>query len=217
MGSNALQIITEAFRHHNLNEVTSFSTTQEFPYKIARDIINEVIRAMNRLGNYWFTEQKVILSYTPGQYAYDLQSLSIDPKGIIRMRVEATNQWANLQQLNWAHFQKQFRNMPLSTGKPLYWSKYGNTLELNAIADQDYQITIYHFKDMPQIETTTDTFLLPERDEDVLIECCYQLLGYKMGRWDYGSALTAMKVKITPLLADMKQDVGIPHQMPAAF
>lgn len=59
--------------------------------------------------------------------------------------------------------------------------------------------------------------MIPERDEDVLIDACFQMLGYKIGRWDYGTALNAMAVKVSPLLADMKKSRSMPTQMPAAF
>ncbi|MEB3286178.1 MAG: hypothetical protein VKJ04_01610 [Vampirovibrionales bacterium] len=217
MGSTAQEIISEAFRHHNLNEVNAFSVSQEFPYKIAKDILNDVLRMMNRMGSYWFTETRTALSYTPNQYAYQLPSLSIDPKRIIRVRREAAERWGDLKQVNWQQFQACYRNASIATGEPIIWSKFGNTLELNCIPAEDYHLVAYHFADLPAVVAPADTLLVPERDEDVLIDCCYQLLGYKMGRWSYQSAIQAMQVRIQPLLANTKQDAGIAYQMPAAF
>lgn len=217
MGSTALQIVTEAYRHQNLDEVTSFSTSQEYPYNIAKDIINQVIREMNRLGSYWFTETKTALAYSGGVYQYSFNTLAVDPKKVIRIRREATNYIGDLKQYNWYHFQRLFRSAAVTTAQPEGFSKFGDSLELSTIPGQDYSIYVYHFKDMPLITATSDTFLVPERDEDVLIDACYQLLGYKMGRWGLEAALQAIALKVSPLLADMKQDAGIPLQMPAAF
>jgi hypothetical protein len=217
MGSSALQIVTEAYRHHNLDEVTSFSTAQEFPYNIAKDILNQVIREMNRLGSYWFCETKTALPYSVGVYQYSFNTLAIDPKRVIRIRKEATDKWGNLKQSSWYHFQRLYRSTSVQTAEPTAFSKFGDALELNVIPDQDYSLYVYHFKDMPLISATSDTFLLPERDEDILIDACYQILGYKLGRWGLEAALQAIALKVIPLLADNQQDVGMPYQMPAAF
>lgn len=217
MPSTAIDIVTEAYRHHNLNEVTVFSSSLEFPYNIAKDIINTVIREMNRLGAYWFTETQTSLTYGVGVYQYSLSALEIDPGKILRIRKEATDKWGELTPWNWADFQRQYRRSAMTTAEPTAFSHFGNTLELNTIPDQDYSLVLYHLKDMPLVVDATDLFMIPERDEDVLIDACFQMLGYKIGRWDYGTALNAMAVKVSPLLADMKKSRSMPTQMPAAF
>lgn len=217
MGSTALEIISEAYRHHNLNDIATLSNGQEFPYSLAKDILNEVIRMMNRAGSYWFCESKTELIYSPDTSSYALTSLGIDPKRVIRIRREAENQWGELKEYNWRHFQQLFRSGGIQSGIPNVWAKYGNELHLDVSPNQNYSVQVYHFIDMSAVVDGTDTFLIPERDEDVLIDCCYQLLGYKIGRWDFGAAFQAMQIKILPLLADMKQDAGMPTQMPAAF
>lgn len=217
MGSTALQIITEAYRAHNLSEVTTFSTSLEFPYRIAKDILNDVIRQLNRQGNYWFTETKTALTYGVGTYQYSFNTLAVDPKRVIRVRKELADHYGDLNQVNWETFQRLYRSSATQTTEPTAWSKYGDTLELNNIPDQSYTLYVYHFKDMPKVTATSDTFLVPEQDEDILIDCCFQMLGYKLGKWDLGTAIQAMRLRIEPLLADMKQDAGLPLQMPAAF
>jgi len=217
MGSSALAIVAEAYRHHNLDTITEFNATLEFPYNLAKDILNQVIREMNRLGNYWFTETKTTLTYTGGVYQYSFNTLAIDPKRLVRIRKEASNQWGELTEYNWRHFQRLFRSSAMTTGTPSAFSKFGDVLELNCIPNQNYSLVAYHFKDMPLVSLPTDTFLIPERDEDVLVDCVHQILGFKLGRWDLGTALQACRLKIQPLLVDTKQDAGMPTQMPAAF
>lgn len=217
MASTAVEIVAKAYRNHNLDSVTSFSTSLEFPYNIALDLINDVISEMNRAGSYWFTETSTALTYSSGVYQYSFATLEIDPKRVIRIRKELADHWGDLKQYNWYDFQRWYRTATIPTAEPTAFSKFGYSLELNVKPDQDYTLKVYHYKDMPLIETTTDTFLVPERDEDVLYYCCYQLLGYRTGRWTLEEALRAMRIKINPLLADMKQDAGMPLQMPAAF
>jgi len=217
MGSTAVQIITEAYRNHNLDEVTTFSTTLEFPYKIALNVLNATVREINRMGNLWFMETKTALTYSNGVNTYSFSSLSVDPKRIIRLRREATNYWGEMKQYNYRQFQQLFQMAATATAEPNAWTKFNDTLTLNTIPDQDYTLELYHFKDMPLISATSDTFLVPERDEDILIDCCYQWLGYKMGRWDIGTAIQAIKILAQPFLAQMEEDAGMPQQMPAAF
>lgn len=217
MGSTAVQIITEAYRKHNLSEVSTFSTSAEFPYNLAEDVINDVIRFANRLGSYWFTETKTALTYSGGVYTYSFNTLAIDPKRIRFIWREATNYQGELTQYNKREFMEKFRKAATQTTTPTAWTKYGDTLELNTIPDQDYSLYVYHFKDMPVVSATSDTFLVPERDEDILIQACYYKLGAYIGRWDHNAAEGQIKYLFSPFLADMKQDAGRPLQMPRAF
>ena len=215
--STALQIVTEAYRKHNLDEVTSFSTSQEFPFNIALNTINDVIRYANRLGSYWFTETKTSLTYGVSTYTYSFNTLGVDPKRIKFIRKEATDKWGELKEVNHREFLKLYRRQALVTTEPTAWTKFGDTLELNTQPDQDYSIKVYHFKDMPVVSATTDTFLVPERDEDILIESCYLMLGAKIGKWKRAEAEAEIRFLFGPFLADLKQDSGMPTQFPAAF
>jgi len=217
MGATAVQIITEAYRKHNLDEVSSFSTSLEFPYNLAEDVINDVIRYANRLGSYWFTETKTGLTYGVGTYTYSFNTLAVDPKRIRFIWKEATNFQGELEQKNKREFMLLYRRAATVTTTPTAWTKYGDTLELNTIPDQDYSIYVYHFKDMPVVTATGDTFLIPERDEDMLIQACYHKLGAYIGKWTHAEAEGQIKFLFGPFLADTKQDSGRPNQMPANF
>jgi len=215
--STAVQIVTEAYRKHNLDEVTSFATTQEFPYNLANSLINDVITKMNRLGSFWFTETKTQLAHSEGTYTWNLNTLAIDPKKIRFIQMEATDHWGELVPYSFRQFQNWYRRASIPTQKPTAWTYHANTLELNYKPDQDYSIYVYHFKDMPKVTAVSDTFLIPEADEDILIDNCYEMLGFYLGRWDEARALAVIEAKTQPLLADMKKDRGIPRQMPRAF
>lgn len=217
MGSTAIQIITEAYRKHNLDEVASFSTSQEYPFNIAEDVLNDVIRFANRLGSYWFTETKTALAYSGGTYTYSFNTLAVDPKRIRYIWKEATNYWGELEQKNKRDFMNLYRRAAVQTTNPTAWTKYGDTLELNTIPDQDYSLYVYHFKDMPVVSATSDTFLIPERDEDILIQSCYHKLAAYIGKITHDQAEGQIKFLFMPFLADMKQDSGRPLQLPASF
>ena len=216
--STAIQVCAEAYRNANLDQdLTSFSTSQEFPYNLSIDLINKVIREMNRMGSWWFTETETALAYTVGVYSYSFTSLSVDPKKVLRIRREVSGQQGELRQYNWRQFQITFRQSSILTTLPTGWSKYGNTLELNVIPDQDYTLGLYHYRDMPVIAATTDTFLVPVADEDVLTDGVYAYLLQRMGRPDFQAAYQLFKEKAVALMGDNRQDAGLPSQMPANF
>ncbi len=220
MGSTAVQICAAAYREANLDQtLSSFSTTQEFPYNIALDLLNKVLSEMNREANYWFTESTQALTYGSGTSSYSLTSFTpdIDPKRIIRIRREASNYWGELTELNWNLFQQLYRSASIPNAQPTHWAKYGNTIYLNVGQDQDYTMVLYHFKDMPMITATSDTFLVPDADEDVIQDGVYAYLLQRMGRPDFVSAHALWMAKVQELKADMKEDAGIPQQMPANF
>ncbi len=219
MSSTALELCRLAYVEHNLNNLTGFSNTAPHPYNLALQGLNSIIRAMNRMGSFYFMETKTALPYTVGQSVYDLSSLAnvVDPRRIERVRMEATDSWGDLAQKSWVDFQRLYRSSEVQTTKPTAFSKYNTELYLNTIPDQDYSLYVYHYKDMPAVTLATDTLVIPERDEDVIIEAMYQWLGYKLRRWDYGTAFSAIQTKVSPLLVSLKADVGIARQMPAAF
>jgi hypothetical protein len=219
MGSTAIQIIAQAFRANNLTEPTSFAAGQEFPVNIALDVLNKVIREMNRLGNLWFTEASKQLVFSGGSNTYDLSAATylVDPKRIRYIRKELTNHQQELREYNKRDFLQRFRSSTVSTAEPTAFTKYGNVLELDTIPDQNYQVTVYHFQDMPLVVNTTDTFLIPERDEDILIDSCTALLKARTGQLDEGSALQLIRANTMPFLVQVKTDAGMPKQMPAAF
>lgn len=217
MGSTAVQIISQAYRRHNLNEVTTFSTTQEFPYKLALDVLNETIRRLNRLGDFRFSEAKTAIPYTPATATYSFATLGIDSNRIRVLRKELADHQQDLKQVSWHDFQRRYRTSPIQTAEPNTWAKYGDSLTLASYPDQDYQIYAYHYRNIALVTAPTDTFIIPEQDEDMLIDACYQILGHYTGRWDFGTALAAIVALANPFLVEENKDTGLPRQMPAAF
>lgn len=215
--TTALAICQKAYKRQKLNNLTGFSDTNPFPYNLALDLLNEVIRSMNRLGSFYFMETKTALPYSPATSTYDLSALSIDPRRIDYVRAEATDKWGTIKQYSLSDFQRLFQSSTIQTTKPTGFTKHNTTLYLNTIPDADYSLYVYHYQDMPLITTEETVLRVPERDEDVVIEAIYQFLGFNMKRWDYATAFNVLTTKVNPLLVSLNRDAGMPRQMPAAF
>jgi hypothetical protein len=214
--STALEICESAFRQANVDQaLTSFSTSQEFPYNIAIDLINTVIQDLNRQGNFWFTQTVTTVSSLSS--TIDLNLLNIDPKRLIRIRREENNQQGELLQVNWRVFQRQYRQSAIISGKPTVWSKYASLVELNVIPDHNYELKLYHFQDMPAVTQEDDVLAITKNDEDVIRDGVYAYLLQRMGRPDFNTAYQLYQNKLKNLLSNQKQDAGLSSQLPANF
>lgn len=220
--STAIELLKTAYRDHNLDEPTTFSTTAEFPYNIAKDLINEVVSEFNRLGNFWFAKTKTQLTYSPSTYTYDLSSLDINPTRIEYIRRESSTSPGELIQYEYRSFQRRYRTSTVPSGMPSAFAIFNASLELNTSPDGDYSIYCYHFKDMPAITATTDSqsggqILVPTEYEDLISRSCYFLLGYKIGKWSQEQAYQDLEMKAKPFLVASKSNAGLPQRLPAAF
>jgi len=223
MGSSPLQLAASAFQEANVGTLSSFTMTA-FPYNHALDIINEAISEMNRAGVYTYTDLSQLLTYTPSVYTYNLDTVAaypIEPRKIQYLRLESTTtSKGELVEYNFRDFQKRFMTGAMPTGKPLGWSKYGNTLYLSSIPDQDYKVTIYYFSSIPLItvgSNDTTSMGLPPVYEDILRKLIYALLLGVMGRPDFSTQYQLARQKVDEAVAINQTDYGMPTQMPKAF
>lgn len=215
--ATALQICAAAFNEANLDQdLTSFSMA-DFPYTTALDLLNKVIREMNREGRYWFTETATSLPYTPGVYQYNMTTLGIDPKSITRVGKVNTQGIQDLTPLNYPEMQRRYPFTSIQTVQPQFYSRYNNILYLNSIPDQDYQITAYHFRDMPLVTSESESLLCPEADEDVFQDGVYAYLMNRLGRENWQPAWAAYMQKVKSMVVKLENDLAMPTQMPAAF
>lgn len=216
--ATALDIASTAYRRANLDQPLSSWFQQDFPFNVARDLMNLVIQEMNSLGRYWFTETYSSLMYTPGVNEWNFSSFQSDPKGILRIRKEANGYKGELTEVNYRYFQERFRRDDvLITGEPRYWAKYANSFVLDTIPDQNYNLVVYHLRDMPEIVENVDTLLCQDADNHVFQEGVYAYLLKTLQRPDWDAAYATYIAKVNNLLADTKKDLGLPRQMPAAF
>lgn len=217
MPITALELAADVYKQANLDQTLSSFSMTEFPYNVALSLLNETLCDLNRQSRYWFAETSTTLTYSPGVYTYSLTTLNIDPKGILRIVREASGFQGELTQINEYEFWKRYRQSSIITDMPQYWRKYGSTIELNSIPDQNYSLRVYYLQDLPLIASTTDTFLVPDTDSDILKDGLYAYLLQRIGRPDWQIAYQAWVLKVKSLTAGQKQDVGIARQMPAAF
>lgn len=217
MGSTALTLCADAYREARVGtELTSFSTSQEFPYDIAITLVNKVVDDMNTLGDLYFMETDTALTYSAGVYQYDLTAYIIDPRRIQFVKRTLANQTGELHHINWRNFWNRYRQTSIQTAKPGYWSVRASQLELNCIPDQDYSLVVEHFRDQPLITATTDTFIVPANNERVIYEgvLAYLLMALEK---DYMDKLSIYQNKLESMRLDMRKIRSGPLVMPAAF
>lgn len=215
--SSALEICQSAYRQMRIgNELSQFSLFEDSPYNLALDLINMVIQDINRLGDLSFLLQETTLSYSVGVYSYDLKLLAIDPQRIVRV-IRTTSQQGELTRQNWEVFQDGFRRSTIQTAAPTVWSRFNARLELNTIPDANYGLVVSHYKDIPKVTLATDTFPVPERDEDVLVAGIMAYLAQRLGRGDTGELWALYEKKLDRFTLDTKKDRSTFFVRPARF
>lgn len=215
--TTAVQIIQSAYRQANEEAPSSFSTSQNWPQAICLDLLNGVIAEMNRMGSYWFTEASQALPYGSGVYAYNLETLNIDPRMIKEVRREANNYIGVLTQVEASQFRRHYRGAAVLTATPSVWTKYGYTLELDCIPSQDFTLKAYYWRELPLISATTDTLLSDSSYDDVYIVGVMAYLKKRMGKPDWQTDYQEYIEKIKQLLSATTADSGLAAQMPARF
>jgi len=219
MGSTALQICQRAYRKAMVGQpLTSFGTNQNEPFNFALDLLNDVINEINRQGELWFLLTKTTLTYadTSTNHVYDLGTLTIDPRRIKRI-ARTLDQQGAVRVMNWAVFNQLYRRNPLIDGTPVAYSVFNDTLEFNTSHDKDYGLVVEHYKDMPRVTATTDTLLMPERDEDVLEDGVLAYLKQRIAMPDADTAYLVYKDKLNRLVYDSKRNTGTYFVRPARF
>lgn len=217
MGSTALTLCQKAYRQANVGrELLSFDTSQDFPYNCALELLNEVIASMNYEGNLWFMAATTALAYGANVYSYNLQTLGIDPRKVVRVRRSGT-QAGELVYRNQRLFEKNYRQSTITTGLPTVYSIWGDVLELNVIADQDYSLEIHHYKDMPLADSVSDTFALPAQDENVLIIGVRAKLKQLLGATDWAQDLALYQSQLKSMKLEMRKFYTGGEVRPAAF
>lgn len=223
MATSILQIVADAYLDAGTDQtITSFSMT-EWPFSAALNIVNSAIADLNRLGSYSFAEAELLLPYTAGVGSYDLNTVGpyvIEPRRIMRLRRELLNQAGELTEYNYRDFQKRFRANAVPTQKPFGWAKFGGTLFLNSIPDQDYQLTLYYYQQIqPIVVGVNDNSptIVPEYHTDVLRDMTKACLLKEMQRPDFANQYALAKGKADKLLARSNEDVGMPTSLPRTF
>jgi len=220
--TNAIDICKQAYRKAKLNTSflngwTSFSVNDESPYDQALDLLNQVIREISREKAYSFQEDIKSLTYTSGISSYNLKTLGIEPERIYRVRKTLSGALGEIKQIGYDIFSALYDPAVLIAGEPSVFSKFGTTLFLNSLLDKDYGIKIYYYKTLPLVVSASDTFIIPEHHEDVLVWGVYAYLLNAMIHPNANSAYAIYREKLSEMKRDQDQDYGIALAMPAVF
>jgi len=214
----AIEVCASAYRQAQLDQtLTSFSTTQEWPYNIALDLLNTVIREMNLKGHFWFSEVATALTYSSESNTWNLSSLGIDHQSVTRVRRTLTGYEGELERMNYRKFQQLYQNAPTSTQEPVAYTVYNATLYTSSIPDQDYGLMAYNYQNLPLLVNPSDNFTIPDEYLDVVQEGVYAYLLQRAGIGDFGSAYQLYQAKLMQILKYLKRNTGTALQMPAAF
>lgn len=216
--TTAVALAASVFRQANqYSELTSFSTSQSFPYNIALDLLNEAIDELNEKGRYRFMLTSTALTYAPSTSTYSLNTLGVDSEGILRIERNLSGYQGELAALNLQDFRARYRRSATASAVPTAWTDYGDVLELNTEPDQDYTIKCWHYDAITRVSATTDVIAVPTRHEHILKDLFLAYLAERLGRPDYLNLYTVAREKAMGMIVNTQALRSRPSRMPASF
>jgi hypothetical protein len=216
MSTQAITLCQQAYMRAQEEAPQGFADP-EFPQNICQQLINDVLRDMNRMGNFGFMQASTALAYNPaGVFQYNLTPLGVVPNRITRIRRTLAPQ-GDLQQMGWVRFSRLYRYGVIASRAPGAYSKFNNFLELDHVPDKDYGLVLEHYRDIPLAQNSTDLVSVPMAQEDVLRDGIYALLLQALGRSDFSQAYQLFQKKVNAMTVTLLDDVGIPAAMPASW
>lgn len=216
--TTAVALADAVFREANFaTEVTSFSTTQTFPYNIAQGLLNKAIDELNEKGRYRFMLTNTSLAYSAGVNTYSLDTLNVDSEAIVRIERTLTDYKGELKAMNLRRFRNLYRRSATQTATPTAWTDYGDTLELDTIPDQDYTLECWNYAPITRVTATTDEISIPERHEHILEDLMLAYLTQRLGRPDYANLYSLAINKAMDMKVNTQGLRSRPNRMPAAF
>lgn len=219
--TTAVALASNVYRQANMDQaLTSFSTSQTFPYNIALDLLNEAIDELNEKGRYRFMMTSTALSYPPPDVsgsAYSLSTVGVDSEGLVKIERTATNFYGEICSMNLDAFRKLYRRQAIQSGIPTVWTDYGDVLELNTAPDQDYSLVAFHYPIITRMTATSDTIAVPERHEHIIQDLMLAYLAQRLGRPDYQDLYVIAINKADKMLVNTQRLRSRPTRMPAAF
>lgn len=217
--TTALELMQRVFRRAQMNALTSFSSTQNFPGNIALDVLQRSIDDLNSRGRYEFMLTSVNLTYGAGVYVYTMSSVNanLSSEGITKIELTATGHEKELKSMEVQQFRQLYRRGVLQTTKPAAWTDYGDTLELSTIPDQDYTIKVWFYDLISRPTATTDVLDIPQRYEHVLDDFAYAYLLEAHGREDAITKYQLADKQAARFVANTQKKRSRPTVMPGAF
>lgn len=193
----------------------------DWPYSMAKLLLNKVISEMNSYGKYWFMETATVLSFTTGNYIYNMNTLGIDPKSITKIEAVTDNPTGSnvitVLPINYYDFTLRYPASVLQDEPPRFFSRYNTSIYFNHAPQSDYQITVYHLAEIPMATQENDTLMCPDKYEHVFQDGVYAYLLNRQSRSDANTAYALWQTKIKNMVANVEMDDAMATQLPAAF
>lgn len=217
--TTALELMQRVFRRAQMSTLSSFSTSQNFPNNIALDVLQRAVEELNSRGRYEFMLTSAALSYSVGVYSYTISNVSadLDGEGITKIELTANNHQGELTSMEVQQFRNLYRRSSLLTTKPVAWTDYGDTLELNCIPDQDYSMRVWYYATITKPAATTDVLDVPTRYEGVLEDMAYAYLLEALGREDAMAKYQMADRQANKFVANTQKKRSRANIMPRAF
>lgn len=216
--TTALELMQNVFRRANMEaELSSFSTSQSFPYDIALSVLNHAVDDLNSRGRYRFMETSTALTYSSGVYTYSLETLEVDAEAITSIERRLANYQGKLKALNNTQFRDKYRRSPVQEGVPSHWTDHGDTLELDVEPDQDYSIYVWHYAPISRYSATSDVINIPTRHLYVLENMAYGWLLEALGRQDFPRVYDIALRAANKMKVNDRNLRSRPSVMPRAF
>jgi hypothetical protein len=217
--TTALAFMQRVFRRAQMNPFTSFATSQSFPANIALDVLQRAVEELNSRGRYEFMLTSVDLAYSVGVYEYTMSTVAADlnGEGITKIELTESNFETELISMEVQQFRNIYRRSAILTVKPVAWTDYGDTLELNSIPNQDYGIKVWYYALISKPTLVTDDIDVPERYEGVLEDMAYAYLLEALGREDFSLKYQLADKQANKFVANTSKKRSRANVMPRAF
>lgn len=216
--TTAVELMSNVFMRANFEStLSSFSTSQSFPYNMALSCLNRAVDELNSYGRYRFMVGVEDLTYSVGDNTYSLSTLGIDAEGITQVERNLEGYAGNLDSCALPFFRARYRRAATQTAMPTAWTDYGDVLEFNTIPDQDYEIKVWHIPVISRKSATSDVIEIPERYQFVLSDMAYAWLLETVGRQDFAEKYSLATKSAKTMLTNDHTLRSRPIQMPRAF
>jgi hypothetical protein len=217
--ATALSVCQEAYRWLRLDQSLISFAMSEFPYSIARDVLLNVLRELNRLNKHRHMQ---ITQYVPaaGRGVFSIFEFApvLNPLKIIKIRLEAPGvNHKTLTQLPSSEFLELYPEHETKTGRPVAWTYFASRIATDVVADTDYGMVIYYQQQLPLPQSETEDLAWPETDMDILTKGVIAYTAEAIQREDARILKMEWKQLVIKYFANQYKSLGLPLQMPARF
>ncbi len=107
---------------------------------------------------------------------------------------------------------KQYTHDNTSTGRPRYWSRFGQNLILYPIPDATYTLTVDVVKNPAKLATKSENVIIPDSHTDILVWGVIEQISFRERDWDGHNFARQMYAE---LFTEMLAQYGMPQRQQA--